>query len=78
MRYVIRTMLHYPQIRETALTCIQQGIAVGWRSDAFWMAKMEDVWHTPVEQARARLGVRGSIDLDTQAEGDIWGGKEPA
>ena len=26
MRYVIRTMLHYPQIWECALDCIQQGI----------------------------------------------------
>ncbi len=65
MRYVIRTMLDYPQIWETTLTCIQQGIEVGRQSDAFWMAKMEGVWHTPLEQARARLGVRGSIDLDT-------------
>lgn len=75
MRYVIRTMLHYPQIWETALKCIQQGIAVGQQSDAFWMAKMEDVWHTPLTEARAKLGVRGAVDLDTQAEGDIWGGK---
>jgi ubiquinone biosynthesis protein Coq4 len=68
-------MLHYPQIWETALSCISQGIAVGRQSDPFWMAKMEDVWHTPLEQARVQLGVRGAVDLDTQAEGDIWGGK---
>lgn len=74
MRYVIRTMLHYPQIWETALDCIQQGIKVGRESDAFWMAKMEDVWHTPLEEARAKLGVRSAVDLDTQKAGDIWGG----
>ena len=74
MRYVIRTMLHYPQIWETALTCIEQGIRIGRQSDPFWMAKMEDVWHLPLEEARARLGVRGAIDLDTQKEGDVWGG----
>ena len=74
MRYVIRTMLHYPQVWETALTCIQQGIDIGKRSDPFWMAKIEDVWHTPLAEARAQLGVRGAVDLDTGREGDIWGG----
>lgn len=74
MRYVIRTMLHYPQIWETALDCIQQGIRVGRESDAFWMAKMEDVWDIPLEEARSRLGVRGAVNLDTQKEGDFWGG----
>ena len=75
MRYVIRTMLHYPLIWETALKCIQQGIAVGQQSEAFWMAKMEDVWHTPLAEARKRLGVRGAADLDTRAEGEIGSGK---
>ncbi len=74
MRYVIRTMLHYPQIWETALTCIEQGIRIGRQSDPFWMAKMEDVWHLPLDEARARLGVRGAIDLETHKEGDVWGG----
>lgn len=73
MRYVVRTMLHYPQTWETALECIQQGITIGRKSEPFWMAKMEDVWHTPLEEARAKLGVCGAVDLDTQAEGDIWG-----
>ncbi len=75
MRYVIRTMLHYPQIWETALTCIEQGIRIGRASDPFWMAKMEDVWHVPLEEARAQLGVRGAVALDTQKEGDFWGGQ---
>jgi len=74
MRYVIRTMLHYPQIWETALDCIQQGIRIGRESDPFWMAKMEDVWHTPLEEARAKLGIRGAVDLETQKEGDFWMG----
>jgi len=74
MRYVIRTMLHYPQIWETALDCIQQGIRIGRESDPFWMAKMEDVWNVPLDEARAQLGVRGAVDLDTQKEGDFWMG----
>ena len=74
-RYVVRTMLHYPQVWETALTCIRQGIDVGQQSDAFWMARMEDVWHLPLEKARAALGVRGAKDLDTAREGEIWSGR---
>jgi ubiquinone biosynthesis protein Coq4 len=73
-RYLIRTVLHYPETWGAALKCIEQGIAIGRSSDPFWMAKMEDVWNTPLEEARKQLGVRGAADLDTQAEGDIWSG----
>jgi hypothetical protein len=33
---------------------------------------MEDVWHLPLAEARAKLGVRGAEDVDTEAEGAIW------
>ncbi len=78
MRYMIRTMLHYPQVWECALDCIEQGIRIGRASEPFWMARMEDVWNVPLDQARAQLGVRGARDLDTQAQGDFWGGKADA
>lgn len=74
MRYVIRTMLHYPEVWETAIDCIAQGIKIGRTSDPFWMAKMEDVWPLTVAEAREKLGIRGAVDLDTQAAGDYWGG----
>ena len=77
MRYVIRTMLHYSEVWETALECIAQGIRIGRESDPFWMAKMEDIWPLTVAQAREKLGVRGAVDLDTQAAGDYWGGLTP-
>lgn len=72
-RYVVRTMLHYPEVWQTALQCIKQGIEVGTNSDPFWMAKMEDYWHMPLAEARAALGIRGAMDLDTEREGAIWG-----
>lgn len=75
MRYVVRTMLHYPQVWETALACIKQGIEIGQQSDPFWMARMEDYWHLPLAEARAALGVRGAKDLDTAREGEIWSGR---
>ncbi len=78
MRYVVRTMLHYPQVWEVALECIQQGIKIGRESEPFWMAKMEDVWNLPLDKAREQLGVRGAVDLDTHAAGDFWGGKADA
>ena len=77
-RYVVRTVLHYPQVWGTALECIQRGIAIGKQSDPFWMAKMEDYWNTPLEEAREALGVRGASDFDTEREGAIWGELEMA
>ena len=75
IRYIVRTMLHYPQIWETAVACIQRGMTVGQQSDALFLAKIEDVWHLPLEEARRVLGVRGAVDVDTSREGDIWAGK---
>lgn len=75
MRYIVRTMLHSPQVWETAVGCIQRGITVGQQSDALFLAKIEDVWHLPLEEARKVLGVRGAVDIDTSREGDIWMGK---
>ncbi len=74
MRYVVRTMLHYPQVWETAVQCMQRGMAVGQQSDALFLARMEDTWHLPLAEARAKLGVRGAEDVDTTREGAIWFG----
>jgi ubiquinone biosynthesis protein COQ4 len=76
LRYIMRTMLHYPQVWECAVGCIQRGIAVGQQSDALFMAKLEDVFHLPLAEARLALGVRGAMDVDTTREGAIWSGRE--
>ncbi len=55
LRYTIRTMLHYPEVWEPAVACIQRGMKM--------------------DEARAALGVRGVVDIDTSREGDIWSGK---
>lgn len=81
MRYTIRTMLHYPQVWMTAVNAIQRGIKVGQESDAIFLKKMETVFHLPLEEARAALGVRGAVDVDTHREGAFWAGRaelEPA
>jgi ubiquinone biosynthesis protein Coq4 len=78
LRYTVRTMLHYPQIWPTCVATIQRGMRVGQESDALFMAKMEDVFHLPVDEARARLGVRGVVETDTHLAGEIYAGRAAA
>jgi hypothetical protein len=68
-------MLHYPQVWETAVGCIQRGTKVGQESDALFLKKIEPVFGMTLPEARATLGVRGVVDVDTRREGDIWAGK---
>lgn len=75
LRYMVRTLLHYPQIWQTAVNAIQRGMRVGQESDALFMAKVEPVLHLPLEEARAALGVRGAEDVDTWREGEIFAGR---
>ncbi len=77
LRYTVRTMLHYPQIWPTCVNAIQRGMRVGQESDALFMAKLEDYFHLPLEEARAALGVRGVVDIDTDAEGAFWAERGP-
>ncbi|WP_408591399.1 hypothetical protein [Novosphingobium sp.] len=77
LRYTVRTLLHYPQVWPTAVDCIQRGITVGRASDALFLAKLEDHFHLPLDQARAALGVRGAVDVDTDREGAFWAGRGP-
>jgi ubiquinone biosynthesis protein COQ4 len=78
LRYTMRTSLHYPEVWETAIGCIQRGIKVGQESDALFMQKIEDAFHLPLEEARAALRVRGAVDIDTSREGAFWGGQVTA
>lgn len=77
LRYTVRTMLHYPQIWMTCVDAIQRGMKVGQESDALFMKKLEPHFHLPLEEARAALGVRGSVDVDTEIEGAFWAGRAP-
>lgn len=77
LRYTVRTMLHYPQIWMTCVDAIQRGMKVGQESDALFMKKLEPHFHLPLEEARAALGVRGAVDVDTEIEGAFWAGRAP-
>lgn len=74
MRYTMRTMLHYPQVWQTAVDAIQRGMRVGQQSDALFLARIETAFDLPLEDARALLGVRGAQDIDTSREGAVWAG----
>jgi ubiquinone biosynthesis protein COQ4 len=75
LRYTVRTVLHYPQVWETAVGCIQRGTKVGQESDALFLKRIEPVFGMTLGEARKTLGVRGVVDVDTGREGDIWAGK---
>ena len=34
--------------------------------------KLETAFHLPLQEARAALGVRGAVDVDTSREGAFW------
>lgn len=75
LRYTVRTLLHYPQIWQTCVAAIQRGMRVGQESEALFMAKLEPVFHLPLEEARHALGVRSVEDVDTNREGAIFAGQ---
>lgn len=72
MRYVLRTMLHYPQVWSYCLDAINRGIAAGVASDALFMLKLEPILPLPLDEARAQLGIRNVIDRDTTAASAFW------
>jgi ubiquinone biosynthesis protein COQ4 len=75
LRYTVRTLLHYPHIWTTAVNAIQRGMRVGQESDALFLARIEPVFHLPLEEARRLLGVRGVEDVNTDREGAIFAGR---
>jgi len=77
LRYTVRTALHYPEVWPTAVDCIQRGMKVGQQSDALFLKRIEDAFHLPLEEARALLGVRGAVDVDTDNAGAFWAERAP-
>ena len=71
-RILTRCILHYPETWLTALETAERGARVGRASDPFFMARYEDVFHLTPTDARAALGIREAIDVDTRAASDIW------
>lgn len=71
-RIMTRAVLHYPEVWLTVLATAERGAHVGRSSEPLFSAKYEDAWHLPLEAARAALGVRGAVDVDTAAATAIY------
>lgn len=78
LRYMVRTILHYPHSWVHCVDAVHRGMVAGWASEPLFMKKMEPVLGLPLAEARAALGVRGAVDRDTGAAGIYWeGAAEP-
>ena len=72
LRLVSRTGLHYPAAFPTVLKAVRCGMDVGEQSGPYWMAKYEDVFHLPIDEARAALGIVGAVNLDSREASLLW------
>jgi ubiquinone biosynthesis protein COQ4 len=71
LRFLPRTILHYPQVWMTALDCMSRGDATGLRAPLF-MAPLEDLLTLTPQAARERLGLDDVVDADTDAASRAW------
>lgn len=77
LRLVSRTGLHYQQSLPTALRAMRCGMDVGEQSGPYFMARYEDVFHLPLDEARAALGIVGAVDLDSREASLAWPEYQP-
>lgn len=75
LRYTVRTLLHYPYAWLACVGAIQRGIQVGQQSGPIFTFKYEPVFHLPIEEARAVLGVRNATECDTSLAAEIIYGR---
>ena len=76
MRYTIRTLLHYPTVWHTCQNAVERGMRCGHASGPLFMARYEDVFHLPLEEARLKLDVHEAEFVDTTGPSAIWAGRE--
>lgn len=72
LRLISRTGLHYHSAFPAAMQAMRCGMTVGEQSGPYWMRRFEDVFHLPLVEARATLGIVGAVDLDTSAASLTW------
>lgn len=84
LRFLPRTVLHYPQVWQTATDCMSRGDAIGLRAPPLFMAPFDALLPLTPQAARLRIGLTGIEDVDTRAASDLWAeisqrpGAEPA
>lgn len=72
LRYTVRTMLHYPDVWPVCQNAVERGMRVGRKSGPFFMARYEDAFHLPLDEARAALGYVGAEWVDTTGPSASW------
>ena len=75
LRYTVRTLLHYPTVWTVCQDAVERGMRVGHASGPIFMAKYEDVFDLPLEEARSRLDVHGAAFVDTTEASNLWTGQ---
>jgi ubiquinone biosynthesis protein Coq4 len=73
-RFISRTALHYPECWRATWDAVARGRRVGEASEAFFLARYEDIFHLTPAAARVELGVRDAVDIDTGAISRVWDG----
>ena len=76
-RFISRMALHYPHCWHAMWDAIERGRKVGESSDAFFLAKYEDYFDLPVEEARQALGIRNATDGAWPDLSRYWDGLAP-
>lgn len=73
LRFLTRTVLHYPGAFHDMFGAMERGRRVGRASDLFVLARYEEVFHLTPAEAREVLGVRDVDDsVDTSRAHRIW------
>ncbi|HEY3696801.1 hypothetical protein [Phenylobacterium sp.] len=72
LRYMPRTVLHYPQVTMTLLQSLTRARRFGIASGPIFSLKYEDVLKLSPEMARTRLGLAAAEDIDTGAASAFW------
>ena len=72
LRLISRTGLHYYAAMPAALAAMRAGMTVGEQSGPYWMRRFEDVFHLPLDEARAALGIVGAVEVDTREASLLW------
>lgn len=64
-------MLYTPQAFPTVLDRMQRGWMIGQTSGPYFMARIEDVFHLPLAEARKALEINNVDDADTVAMSEV-------
>jgi ubiquinone biosynthesis protein COQ4 len=71
-------MLHTPEVFPTLFGRMQRGWLIGQTSGPYFMARIEDVFHLPLAEARKALEINNVDDADTTAMSDFMMGARRA